>query len=46
MRLWRECKGSERGTALLEEPAAGLNLVHEPMDESWRGQDELTLTYH
>jgi hypothetical protein len=32
--LWRERRGNERGTAPLEEPAPGADLVYEPVDDS------------
>jgi hypothetical protein len=44
--LWRERKGNERGTAPLEEPASGADLVYEPVDDGWPGYDEPTCTYH
>jgi hypothetical protein len=34
--LWRERKGNERGTALLEEPASDADLVYEPVDDAGR----------
>ena len=42
--LWRERKGNERGTAPLEEPAPGADLVHEP-DDGWPGYDESPYQY-
>jgi hypothetical protein len=54
--LWRERKGNERGTAPLEEPAPGADLVYEPVDDlsacghaqagGWPGYDESPYQYH
>ena len=46
LRLWRERKGSERGTAPPEEPASDADLVYEPLDDGWPGYEEPTYTYH
>jgi hypothetical protein len=44
--LWRERKGNERGTALLEEPASDADLVYEPVDDGRPGSEEPTDRYH